>query len=57
MNKEIFLPESYPGKIEIGKMGFSIARIIAIGLLVWALDKHSYGYYKLLRFIVCAVSI
>jgi hypothetical protein len=37
-------------------MGFSIARIIAIGLLVWALDKHPYGYYKLLRFIICAIS-
>jgi hypothetical protein len=37
-------------------MGFLIGRIIIVGLLVWALDKHPYGYYKLLRFLVCAVS-
>jgi hypothetical protein len=38
------------------KMGFLIARIIAAGLLVWAVERHPYGYYKLLRFFVCAVS-
>ncbi len=37
-------------------MGFLIARIIAIALLLWALDRHPYGYYKLLRFVVCGVS-
>jgi hypothetical protein len=37
-------------------MGFTIARIIAAILLVWALDKHPYSYYTLLRFIVCGVS-
>lgn len=42
--------------IQTKPIGFTIARIIAIGLLVWALDRHSYGYYKLLRFIICAVS-
>jgi hypothetical protein len=42
--------------IQIKPMGFTIARIIAIGLLVWAIDRHPYGYYKLLRFIICAVS-
>jgi hypothetical protein len=37
-------------------MGFIIARIIAIVLLLWALDKHPYGYYTLLRFVVCGVT-
>ena len=34
-----------------------IGRIIASGMLVWALDDHVYGYYTLLRFIVCAVAV
>lgn len=42
--------------VKPSKMGFLIVRIIAAGLLVWALDRHPYGYYKLLRFFVCAVS-
>jgi hypothetical protein len=42
--------------IQTKPMGFTIDRIVAIGLLVWALDRHPYGYYKLLRVIVCVVS-
>jgi hypothetical protein len=38
-------------------MGFTIARIIAAILLFLALDRHPYGYYELLRFVVCGVSI
>lgn len=37
-------------------MGYLVARIVAVILLFWALDKHSYGYYTLLRFVVCGVS-
>ena len=37
-------------------MTFTIARIIAAGLLFWALGGHPYGYYTLLRFIVCGVT-
>ena len=36
--------------------GFKIARIAAIILLLWALARHPYGYYTLLRFVVCGVS-
>ena len=38
-------------------MGFTIARIIAAILLFLALDRHPYGYYKLLRFVVCGVNV
>jgi len=38
-------------------MGFTIARIIAAILLVLALDRHPYGYYKFLRFVVCGVDV
>lgn len=37
-------------------MGFTIARIGAAILLFWALDRHPYSYYTLLRFIVCGVT-
>jgi len=33
-----------------------LARLGAAVLLLWALDRHPYGYYTLLRWIVCAVS-
>jgi hypothetical protein len=38
-------------------MGFTIARIIAAILLFLALGRHPYGYYKLLRFVVCGVTV
>ena len=38
-------------------MGFIIARIIAAILLFLALDRHPYGYYTLLRFVVCGVTV
>ncbi|MFA5794009.1 MAG: DUF6804 family protein [Candidatus Brocadiia bacterium] len=37
-------------------MGFVIARIVAIALLFWALDKHPYDYYTMLRLVVCGVT-
>jgi hypothetical protein len=37
-------------------IGFKIATIVAIIFLIWALDRHRYGYYTLLRFVVCGVS-
>lgn len=30
-----------------------VARLVAIALLVWALDRHTYGYYQILRWVVC----
>lgn len=33
-----------------------IGRIIASGMLVWALADHAYGYFTLLRFVVCLVA-
>lgn len=30
-------------------------RLVAAGLLFWASAQHPYGYYTMLRFIVCAV--
>lgn len=33
-----------------------VPRFAAAGLLVWALAKHPYDYYVLLRWIVCAVA-
>jgi hypothetical protein len=37
-------------------MIFKIVRIIAAALLFWALDRHPYGYYTILRFVVCGVA-
>ncbi len=34
----------------------SIACIISAILLFWALDKHPYGYYNILRIMVCGTS-
>jgi FtsH-binding integral membrane protein len=31
----------------------SIARLVATALLLWGLARHPYGYYKLLRWVVC----
>lgn len=33
-----------------------VARIVAAGLLIWALDRHPYGYFTLLRWVTCAVA-
>lgn len=39
------------------KLPFSVvARIVVGGLLLWALAHHPYGYFVLLRWLVCAVS-
>lgn len=35
---------------------YSILALFAAGMLFWALSRHSYDYYTLLRFVVCAVS-
>ena len=32
-----------------------LGRLLAIGLLVWALDIHEYSYFTLLRIVVCLV--
>jgi hypothetical protein len=40
-----------------GIHGFTIARIVAAVLLFVALGGHPYGYYKLLRFVVCGVNV
>jgi hypothetical protein len=33
-----------------------IARIVGSIILLWALSRHSYGYFTLLRWIVCATA-
>lgn len=30
--------------------------LIAAGLLVWALERHPYNYYKMLRWVVCGTT-
>jgi hypothetical protein len=39
-----------------GLIPFTVARITAIILLLWALDRHPYAYYMILRFVVCGVT-
>lgn len=41
-------------KIENEAMIFTVVRVIAIALLLWAYAKHPIGYYTLLRFVICA---
>ncbi len=36
--------------------GFALARLAASGLLFRALTRNPYGYYTLLRWLVCAVA-
>jgi len=47
------VPLEYFGRTMIG---FTIARITASVLLIWALGEHPYDYYTLLRFVVCGVT-
>lgn len=35
--------------------GFIILRLLAIIMLLWALADNPYGYYVLLRWVVCAI--
>ena len=37
--------------------GSVIVRLIAVVLLVLALDRHLYSYYKLLRWVVCGATV
>src|SRR5678815_3314170 len=39
----------------MSKTLFLIARVLATGLLVWALAKHPIGYYTILRLVTCTV--
>jgi len=34
-----------------------IARLVASVLLIWSLARHPYGYYTLLRWVVCGVAV
>src|ERR1043165_2270403 len=36
---------------------FTLARLAAAGMLVWALSRHLIGYYTILRLVVCVVCI
>ena len=38
------------------RIGFIIARIVAIAMLIFAVGRLPYDYYTLLRFVVCGVS-
>ncbi|MDD4052013.1 MAG: hypothetical protein PHR28_08970 [candidate division Zixibacteria bacterium] len=41
-----------------GEVALSIVlRIIAAGLLFWALGRHPYDYYTLLRWVVCGTTV
>jgi len=33
-----------------------VGRLVAIGMLAWALAEHPYGYFTLMRFVVCVVA-
>jgi uncharacterized membrane protein len=33
-----------------------VGRIVASGMLIWALDNHPYGYFTLMRIVVCLVA-
>jgi len=35
----------------------TVARIVAAGLLFWALGKHPYDYFTILRWVTCAVAL
>lgn len=37
------------------KVIFTLTRIATAGMLVWALARHSYGYFQLLRIVVVGV--
>lgn len=37
--------------------GSVVARLAAAVLLFWALDRHPYGYYQILRWITCAAGL
>lgn len=39
------------------KFAFTVARIVCAGMLVWALWRHSYGYFEALRLGVLAVCV
>jgi hypothetical protein len=39
------------------KTAYTIGAIIASVLLFWAIERHPYGYYTLLRWITCAVCV
>ena len=39
------------------RLSYLIGTIIAAGLLFWALAEHAYGYYILLRWVVCGISL
>jgi hypothetical protein len=34
----------------------ALPRLIAAGLLLWAMGNHPYSYYQILRWVVCGVS-
>ena len=38
-------------------LGSDSARLVAAFLLLWALGAHPYGFYVLLRWVVCAVAM
>jgi hypothetical protein len=35
----------------------TVTRIIAAGLLFWAVKRHPFDYFTILRFVVCAVGL
>jgi hypothetical protein len=37
-------------------IAYGVATLVAAGMLLWALDRHAYDYYTMLRVVVCGVS-
>lgn len=42
--------------MKITNSGIIVAKLLAVGILLGALADHAYGYYTLLRWIVCGVA-
>lgn len=43
--------------MKLERLGIILVKLVAVGLLVAALARHQYGYYTLLRWVVCAVCV
>jgi Family of unknown function (DUF6804) len=44
------------GEYAMNRAIFTVARLLTSALLLWALARHSIGYYTILRVITCSLS-
>jgi hypothetical protein len=42
--------------LKTASLAYCLSVLVAAGMLLWALDRHAYDYYTLLRIVVCGVS-